>query len=135
MDACVNHKRATRNKPKFVIKDGVLHYITKELMHKCFQKKEMQPFPLTRIIRTAPLHQSYLPLSDRQVAERPLYPCKSNANGILTCQWLCSNCCKIVTTYFISDQTVTYFISDQTVTYFISDQTVVLFDMDIRYTL
>ena len=30
MDACVNHKRATRNKATFVIKDGVLHYITKK---------------------------------------------------------------------------------------------------------
>jgi len=30
-------------------------------------------FPLTQIIRTVPLHQSYLPHSDRQVAERPLY--------------------------------------------------------------
>ena len=41
-------------------------------MHKCFQEKEKQPFPLTRIIRTVPLQQSYLPLSDRQMAERPV---------------------------------------------------------------
>ena len=48
---CVNQKRATVNKTKkFVIKDGVLHYIAKEWMHihNCFQKKEMQLFPLTR---------------------------------------------------------------------------------------
>ena len=31
MDACVNHKPATRKKvKKFVIKDGVLHYIAKD---------------------------------------------------------------------------------------------------------
>ena len=62
-------KRATRNKAKkFAINDGVLHYIAKEWMHvhNCFQKKEMQPFPLTR---TAPHHQSYFPLRDRQVLE------------------------------------------------------------------
>ena len=40
-----------------------LTYIAKEWMHmhiqSCFQKKERQPFPLTR---TAPHHQSYFPL-------------------------------------------------------------------------
>ena len=55
---------------KFVNEDGILHYITKEWMHKCFHKKEMQPFPLTQSShQDSPLHRSYLPLSDRQVTE------------------------------------------------------------------
>ena len=46
-NGCMCKPQANKSK-KFVNEDGVLHYITKEWMHKCFQKKEMQPFPLTR---------------------------------------------------------------------------------------
>ena len=68
-----------------------------EVCHQEWHFTLMQPFPLTWIIWTVPLHQSYLPLSDREVSERPLtYPSKSNANGIVASQWLYSNCCKIV---------------------------------------
>ena len=43
MDACVNHKPAKRKKvKKFVIKDGVLHYIAKEWMH-IHKKSSKQP--------------------------------------------------------------------------------------------
>ena len=45
---CMCITQANTEAKKFVDEDGVLHYITKEWMHKCFQKKEMQPFPLTR---------------------------------------------------------------------------------------
>ena len=61
---CVNQKRATRGTKRRSLSSrmhGVLHYIAKEWMHihNCFQKKEMQPIPLTR---TAPHHKSYFPL-------------------------------------------------------------------------
>ena len=93
---CANQKQATQNKAKkFVIKDGILHYIAKDgilhyiakewmHIHNCFQKKEMQPIPLTW---RGPHHQSYFPLRDRQMLGlvqdlKDHHPSKSN--GIVT---------------------------------------------------
>ena len=113
MDAWLCKPQANKAK-KFVNEDGVLHYITKEWMHTCFQKKEMQPFPLTRSSHPdspASPELVYLLAIDKWLKDP--YPCKSN--GIVTCQWLY---CKIVTIYLFQTKLLP-----------------VLFDMDIRYTL
>ena len=58
-----------------VIKDGV-YTLHNQLRHKCFQKKEMQPFPLTRMIRTVPI--GVPSFEHTQIHKVPLFssPCR-----------------------------------------------------------